>query len=88
MTVLRKTRLNLRLRSLTSATPLQYLKNVRLTKARTLMIRTGVSVAAAAHAVGYESASQFSREFRRFFGVPPIEEAMRSRKALDSLKRS
>jgi AraC-like DNA-binding protein len=61
-------------RSVTSTTPLQYLKAVRLTKARTLMAQADIGAAAAARSVGYESPSQFSREFRRFFGAPPHQE--------------
>jgi AraC-like DNA-binding protein len=68
-------------RAVTSTTPLQYLKAVRLTKARTLMTQTGMSAASAAHAVGYESPSQFSREFRRFFGTPPHRESARDKTA-------
>ena len=52
-------------------TPLQYQKNLRLLEARRLMVTDGVSVATAAYEVGYESASQFSREYSRTFGTPP-----------------
>jgi AraC-like DNA-binding protein len=68
-------------RSVTSTTPLQYLKTVRLTKARTLMAQSGMAVASASHAVGYESASQFSREFRRVFGSTPVEETIRGKRS-------
>ncbi|MBA3502845.1 MAG: AraC family transcriptional regulator, partial [Deltaproteobacteria bacterium] len=54
----------------TSTTPLQYQKELRLLEARQLL-RTGASVTTAAFEVGYESASQFSREYARKFGVPP-----------------
>ncbi len=58
-------------RAVTLTTPLQYQKNLRLTEARRLL-RTGRhSVAEAAYAVGYESPSQFSREYARAFGAPP-----------------
>jgi len=50
--------------------PLQYQKSLRLQEARRLVI-AGREVAAAGYAVGYESASQFSREFTRMFGTPP-----------------
>lgn len=58
-------------KKVTSTSPLQYLKAVRLTRARLLMLQQGVSAKVAAHEVGYSSESQFSREFRRFFGAPP-----------------
>jgi AraC-like DNA-binding protein len=57
----------------------QYLKAVRLHKARMVILHDGVGAAAAADRVGYESASQFSREFKRFFGSSPIEESKRVR---------
>ena len=59
-------------KALTSASPLQYLKSIRLSKARLLMLHEGMGVGQAANAVGYESASQFSREFQRFFGEAPV----------------
>jgi len=55
----------------TSDTPMQYLKKLRLTKARELILRTKEKAHVAASSVGYESASQFSREFKRFFGDAP-----------------
>lgn len=66
----------------TSTAPLQYIKSVRLHKARTLMVHEGLSANAAATRVGYESASQFSREFKRMFGNSPAEEAARMREFL------
>ncbi|HEY9101710.1 AraC family transcriptional regulator [Chitinimonas sp.] len=59
----------------THNSPLQYLKTTRLHQARLLMVRQGVTAAAAAAAVGYESSSQFNREFKRLFGRTPVEEA-------------
>ena len=59
---------------ITSTSPMQYLKATRLHKARLLMIHDGVSAARAANRVGYESASQFSREFKRMFGRTPVDE--------------
>lgn len=61
-------------RSLTSMTPLQFQKQLRLIEARRLLVTNGVSVAEAAFRVGYESASQFSREYRRKFGLPPARD--------------
>ncbi|WP_394848161.1 AraC family transcriptional regulator [Pendulispora brunnea] len=66
-------------RAVTSTTPLQYVKTIRLHKARLLMAQQGVNASVAARSVGYESASQFSREFKRFFGDTPTEEAARVR---------
>lgn len=66
-------------KAVTSSSPLQYLKNIRLHKARMLMARDGLNAGAAAGRVGYESASQFSREFKRLFGSTPADEAAKWR---------
>ncbi len=66
----------------TTSSPLQYLKRIRLDQARRLMAHDGYNASTAARAVGYESASQFSREFKRLFGVTPVEEAGRTRARL------
>lgn len=66
----------------TSSSPLQYLKSIRLHKARMLMFQSGIGAAIAADKVGYESASQFSREFKRFFGTSPMEESRRMKDTL------
>jgi AraC-like DNA-binding protein len=58
-------------RAITGLTPLQFQKQLRLTEARRLMLAEDRSIAAAAFAVGYESASQFTREYARQFGAPP-----------------
>src|SRR5690554_564362 len=71
-------------KAVTQTTPLQYIKSTRLHQARMLMIRGGLPAAAAATRVGYESPSQFSREFKRLFGRPPGEE-VREMKALLTL---
>ncbi len=55
----------------TSLSPIQYLKKVRLHQARLMMVSTGLGAGEAGFQVGYESPSQFSREFKRLFGVPP-----------------
>ena len=52
---------------------MQYLKKVRLTKARDLMVQENLKAYIAADKVGYESSSQFSREFKRYFGQSPSE---------------
>ena len=66
-------------KAVTSTSPLQYLKSYRLHQARMLMLHEGLKAGAAAMRVGYESASQFSREFKRYFGVTPGEEIGRMR---------
>ena len=64
-------------RDVTQSSPMQYLKSVRLHQARLLMLRNGKTASAASLEVGYESASQFSREFKRFFGLSPGDEIAR-----------
>jgi AraC-like DNA-binding protein len=66
----------------TASSPLQYLKRIRLDRARRLMAHDGYNASTAARAVGYESPSQFSREFKRLFGVTPVEEAEQTRARL------
>ena len=61
-------------KTITSTTPLQYLKELRLLEARRLLKTGGASVTSAAFDVGYESPSQFSREYARKFGVPPSQD--------------
>ena len=58
-------------KALTSLTPLQYQKQLRLLEARRLMLADAVTATTAAYRVGYESPSQFSREYSRMFGAPP-----------------
>ncbi|MBC7281375.1 AraC family transcriptional regulator [Hoeflea sp.] len=58
-------------RQVTGTTPLQYQKDMRLMEARRLISMDGLSVSSAAYEVGYESATQFSREYSRKFGGPP-----------------
>ena len=75
-------------RALTAMSPLQYQKWLRLNEARRLMRTERSDAATAAHQVGYESPSQFSREYRRLFGAPPyaISQAcakQRDRPAID-----
>ena len=64
-------------KSVTTLSPVQYQKQIRLLNARTLLIASGYSVTAAAHEVGYQSATQFSREYAREFGQAPGRDAMR-----------
>lgn len=67
-------------RVMTGTSPMRYVQSTRLHQARLLMLRQHTTAAAAAAAVGYESASQFSREFRRLFGRPPVEEVERMKR--------
>ncbi|MEX1828564.1 AraC family transcriptional regulator N-terminal domain-containing protein [Luteibacter sp. CQ10] len=66
-------------KALTSLTPLQYQKRLRLMEARRLMIVHACHVETAAFEVGYESPSQFNREYARLFGAPPKRDVVRSR---------
>lgn len=61
-------------RALTAMSPLQYQKQLRLHAARERMLMDGLDAASAAFEVGYESASQFNREYGRFFGQPPLRD--------------
>lgn len=65
-------------RTVTSTTPLQYQKDLRLTEARKLLIGGEHSVSAVGFEVGYESPSQFSREYSRKFGAPPNSDVARA----------
>ncbi len=65
---------HLHFRKITSDSPLQYLKGVRLNKARQSIQSGGTTLAEVAQAVGYESASQFSREYKRYFGFAPSDD--------------
>jgi AraC-like DNA-binding protein len=69
-------------KAVTATSPLQYLKTIRLHKARLLMAVEGLNASGAADRAGYQSASQFSREFKRFFGATPQKEATRVRATL------
>lgn len=66
-------------KEITSDSPIQYLKKIRLTRARDLMLQEGLKAYLAADRVGYESASQFSREFKRYFGQSPADMMRESR---------
>lgn len=64
-------------KAVTRTSPVQYLKSIRLHQARLHMVRSGMTAAAASAEVGYDSPSQFSREFKRLFGRSPVEEVKR-----------
>ncbi|HYM99254.1 MAG TPA: AraC family transcriptional regulator, partial [Aestuariivirgaceae bacterium] len=77
-------------RAVTSLSPLQFQKQLRLIEARRLMLSEGVSASSAAFAVGYESVPQFTREYGRLFGLPPVRdtEVAREQRARASLRRN
>lgn len=66
-------------RAATSMTPLQFQKQIRLQEARGLLLAGPVDIAEVGHRIGYDSPSQFSREYRRAFGAPPGRDALRLR---------
>ncbi|HYQ23514.1 AraC family transcriptional regulator [Stenotrophomonas sp.] len=68
-------------RDITGTSPMQYVKSTRLHQARLLMLRQGITAEAAGLAVGYASPSQFNREFKRLFGLPPAAEVARMRRS-------
>lgn len=61
-------------KAITNMSPLQFQKSVRLVEARNLMISRDMDAATTAYQVGYESPSQFSREYARMFGNPPVRD--------------
>jgi AraC-like DNA-binding protein len=66
-------------KALTAMSPLQYQKQIRLQKAQQIMLSEGKDAASAGYAVGYDSPSQFSREYQRMFGEPPHQHMHRMR---------
>jgi AraC-like DNA-binding protein len=74
-------------RAVAGLSPIQYQKRLRLEEARRLLLSGATSAEAAAYAVGYASASQFSREYARLFGQPPRRDAERRRDAVSRGRR-
>ncbi|MBX4146937.1 AraC family transcriptional regulator [Paenibacillus lautus] len=70
-------------KEITAMSPLQYQKQIRLQEARRLMLSETSAAADAAFQVGYESPTQFNREYARMFGLPPIRDIKRLRESLD-----
>lgn len=66
-------------KAITAMSPLQYQKLLRLQEARRLLLTEQCDAASAAHRVGYESPSQFSREYSRFYGAPPLRDVAQLR---------
>jgi hypothetical protein len=79
--------LNHHFRAATSLSPLQYQKQLRLTGARERMLVEGLDATRAALEVGYESTSQFTREYKRLFGEPPMRDVKARRLAGSSSVR-
>ncbi len=73
-------------RAMTAMSPLQYQKQLRLHEARRLMLDEGLAASTAALRVGYESPSQFNREYRRLFGQPPLRDIKGLQLATDALE--
>ncbi|MEV7092427.1 AraC family transcriptional regulator [Amycolatopsis sp. NPDC051045] len=71
-------------RAVTAMSPLQFQKRIRLQEARSLLLADAGDVAGVGHLVGYDSPSQFNREYRRLFGAPPGQDAARLREAAAS----
>jgi AraC-like DNA-binding protein len=69
--------LHVHFKAVTAMSPLQYQKQPRLQEARRLMLSEAVDAASAGHRVGYDSPSQFSREYARTFGMPPLRDVAR-----------
>jgi len=69
-------------KEVTAMTPIQYQKQLRLVEARRLLLTTEIDATSAAYQVGYESATQFNREYARFFGQPPIRDVRRFRDSI------
>jgi AraC-like DNA-binding protein len=66
-------------RAVTAMSPLQFQKRMRRQQARRLMLGEGLDVASAGHRVGYSDASQFTRDYERLFGAPPVRDMERLR---------
>lgn len=79
-------RTNAHFKTVAATSLIQYLISVQLHHARLMMIRDHITAAGAAARVGYESASQFNREFKRLFGRSPGEEAREMRSAFALLE--
>lgn len=60
-------------KTMTGCSPVQYIKRIRLSRARSMIVHDGMKAKVAAGEVGYDSVSQFSREFKRYFSVPPAQ---------------
>ncbi|TGD90780.1 AraC family transcriptional regulator [Mycolicibacterium sp. CH28] len=75
-------------RAVTAMSPLQFQKRIRLQEARSMLVTSPSDIAGIGHCVGYESPSQFTREYRRLFGAPPGQDAMRIRAHAEGPQRA
>lgn len=71
-------------RAVTSLSPLQFQKQLRLIEARRLMLSQGLNPGQAAFSVGYESVPQFTREYGRMFGAPPVRDVKSARNGMEA----
>jgi transcriptional regulator GlxA family with amidase domain len=69
-------------KAVTAMSPIQFQKRIRLLQARQLLISQSVNASSVAYDIGYESASQFTREYARFFGAPPATDAAQIRERI------
>jgi AraC-like DNA-binding protein len=69
----------------TSLSPLQFQKQLRLIEARRLLVAEGASASSAAFAVGYESVPQFTRDYGKLFGQPPVRDAKAARERMQTV---
>lgn len=72
--------------AMTAMTPMQYQKRLRLHEARKLLLIDGLDVATAGYQVGYQTPSQFSREYRRLYGLSPLHDVSQARQAIPGSK--
>src|SRR5690606_26168943 len=75
-------------KELTSLTPGQYQKRLRLIEARRLMLYQGSTASNAAYAVGYESVPHFTRDYRQMFGAPPAQDIRNTERLAHGRRRS
>ena len=68
-------------KAVTGFSPLQFQKRFRLQEARRLMLNEQLDAVSAGYQVGYDNASQFNREYKRLFGLPPMRDVERLRQA-------
>ncbi|MNP76884.1 HTH-type transcriptional activator RhaS [compost metagenome] len=73
-------------KSVTTLSPIQYQKQLRLQEARRILLTDDTDVTSTAFEVGYESVTQFNREYKRFFGLPPLKDIRTFRAHVNSLR--
>ena len=71
-------------KAVTAMTPLQFQKQLRLREARRLMLGEHFDATKAGHEVGYDDTSHFNREYKKFFGAPPMRDVERIREVVAS----